>query len=84
MCRKPSAMRCMYIGDVDGVGFLLLRCANSPGTTRVLLANKIIIPLQTPKTKSNPEILLRNGHFRPIYEAVVGKLIICWDRGNGN
>ena len=77
-------MRCWIMRDVYYAGFMFMRCVHSPGTTRVLLANKIIIPLQTPKTKSNPEILLRNGHFRPIYEAVVGKLIICWDRGNGN
>ena len=42
-----------YIRDVDDAGFLLMRCVHSPGTTRFFLANKIIVPLQTQKTKPN-------------------------------
>ena len=52
---KPSAMPCAYIRDVDDAGFLLTRCIHSPGTTRVLLTNKIVVALQTLKTKPNPE-----------------------------
>ena len=74
--RKLSAMPCAYIRDVDDAGFLIMRCVHSPGTARVLLANKIVVPLQTQKTKPNPKHLWRYGHFRPIYEAVFWKLTI--------
>ena len=63
MWRKPSAMRCAYIRNVDDAGFLLMRCAHSPGTTRVLLANKIIAPLQTQKAKHNPKFYDDMGTF---------------------
>ena len=45
---------------------------------------KIVVPLQTQKTRPNPKNLWRYGHFRPIDEAVFWKLIIFWDRGNRN
>ena len=54
---KPSVMRCAYIRDADYAGFLLMRCVHSPGTTRILLANKIIVPIQTPKNEPNPKNL---------------------------
>ena len=65
-----------YIRNVDDAGFLLLRCVHSPGTTRVRLANEMVVALQAPKYKPNLKILLRYGHFRPIHEAVFWKLII--------
>ena len=62
--RKPSAMRaglllaasvcCAYIYDVGDTGFLLVRCVHSPGATRVLLANTIIVPFLTQETEPNP------------------------------
>ena len=63
MWRKPSVMRCAYIRDVDYAGFLLMRCVHSPGTTRVLLANKIVVPLQTKKTNPLPILFDDMGTF---------------------
>ena len=46
-------VRCAYMRDVDVAGFLLNICVHSPGTTRVLLANLIIVSFQTQKPKLN-------------------------------
>ena len=88
--RKPSAMRaclllaaalrCAYVRDVDNAGFLLMRCAHLPGTTRALLA-KIIVPFRTQKNEPNHKQNGRYGHVRPIYEAVFWKLI--FSKGSG-
>ena len=47
-----AAVRCahIHIRDVDDAGFLLMLCVHSPGATRVLLANKIIVPFLRPMT----------------------------------
>ena len=77
-----AAVRCAHIRDVDNAGLLLMRCVRSPGTTRVLMTNKVMF--HSVKTKPSPRTLSRYGHFRPIYEAVLGKLTIFWDRGKIN
>ena len=41
-----AVVRCACIRDGDVAGFLLMRCAHSPGTTRVLLTNSVIFPFQ--------------------------------------
>ena len=69
MWRKPSAMRCAYIRDVDDdAGCLPMRCVHLPGSNRVLVAIKIIIassivPLQTQKTKPIPIFCDDTGTF---------------------
>ena len=37
-----------------------------PGQLRVVLANRIIVRFQTQKSKPNPKIIRRYGHFGPI------------------
>ena len=49
-----AAVRCAYTRDVDGAGFLLVRCVHSPGAIRVLLVNKIIVPLRNQKKPEKP------------------------------
>ena len=80
--RKPSAMRvalllaaavrCAYIRDVDDAGFFLI--VRSPGATRVLLANDIIVPFPTLEAQPNPKKIEDMGHFRSILEPVFWKL----------
>ena len=90
MWRKASAMRaclllaaaarCAHVRDVDFAGFLLMGCVHSPGTTRVLLANKIIVPFQTPKTKPNPQKFVKICALSSDFLFCFGKLTIFGDR----
>ena len=66
--------------------FLLVRCVHSPGATRVLLANKIIVPFQTQETKPNPKKNEDMGTFVRFWSLFFCKLTvhIVVDRGIRN
>ena len=96
--RKPSAMRaclllaaalrCAYIRDVDNAGFLLMRCAHLPGTTRALLA-KIIVPFRTQTNKPNHKKMKDMGTFVRFMKLFLSSCFydvdFCQrDRGNGH
>ena len=56
-------MRCWNMRGVYNAGFMFMRCVHSPGTTRVLLANKIIVPLQTQNPNPIPTVYDDMGTF---------------------
>ena len=75
-CRPPFRCCC----SIDYAGFLLMRCIHSPGATRVILGNKIVLFL-TQEPKPNPPKSRRYGHIRPILEPVFWKLSFFWHQG---
>ena len=78
-----TAIRYAYTRDVDDAGLLFMRCVHSPGATRVLLANVIVVH-SNPRNQTQPKCFRRYGRSHPILDAVLCKLVFFWIGGIAN